>query len=68
MIEYADLEKHNAEVRKKAIDEFKSKLVEQCENMMKEEWNNHAQPTSWAGAYAEFKEDVEEIAEQLKGE
>ena len=68
MIEYADLEKHNAEVRNKAIDEFKGKLVEQCENMMKEEWNSHVHPTSWASAYAEFKEDVEEIAEQLKGE
>ena len=56
-----------AEIRAKAIDEFAEKLDAHCEKMMKDEWNNLVQPTSWASAYAEFKEDVEEIAEQLKG-
>ena len=51
---------------KKAIDDFASKLRTKCDGMIKEEWNSNVAPISWAEAYADFKDDIDEIAEQLK--
>ena len=50
----------------KAIDDFEKKLYERCDSMINNEWNKGVAPISWANAYADFKDDVEEIAEQLK--
>ena len=35
--------------------------------MINEKWNSNVAPISWAEAYADFKDDVDGIAEQLKG-
>ena len=48
-----------------AIDEFARKLYEGCNEMIETCGSNIA-PISWAEAYADFKVDIEEIAEQLK--
>lgn len=58
---------YDAEIRAKAIEEFEKKLKALCNSMTAEEYNYHAKPTSWASAYEEFKEDVDEIAKELKG-
>ena len=51
--------------RADAIDEFARKLYEGCNEMIETCGSNIA-PISWSEAYADFKVDIEEIAEQLK--
>ena len=36
--------------------------------MIKDKWNSNVAPISWAEAYADFKDDINDIAEQLKGD
>ena len=50
----------------KGIDEFADKLNAKCSGMIKDKWNSNTAPISWAEAYANFKDDIEEIAEELK--
>ena len=50
----------------KAVDDFAEKLNAKCDGMIKEKWNSNVAPISWAEAYADFKDDIDEIAEQLK--
>lgn len=50
----------------KAIDDFAEKLNAKCDGMIKDKWNSNVAPISWAEAYADFKDDIGEIAEQLK--
>ena len=51
---------------KKAVDDFAEKLNEKCDGMIKDKWNSNVAPISWAEAYADFKDDINDIAEQLK--
>lgn len=51
--------------RNEAIDEFARELYKVCNEMIETCGSNTA-PISWAEAYADFKVDIEEIAEQLK--
>ena len=50
----------------KAVDDFAEKLNAKCDGMIKEKWNSNVAPISWAEAYADFKDDIDEITEQLK--
>ena len=50
----------------KAVDDFAEKLNEKCDGMIKDKWNSNVTPISWAEAYADFKDDIDDIAEQLK--
>ena len=50
----------------KSIDDFAEKLNAKCDGMIKEKWNSNVAPISWAEAYADFKDDIDDIAEQLK--
>ena len=50
----------------KAVDDFVEKLNAKCDGMIKEKWNSNVAPISWAEAYADFKDDIDDIAEQLK--
>ena len=50
----------------KAIDDFAEKLNAKCDGMIKEKWNSNVAPISWAEAYADFKDDIDDISEQLK--
>lgn len=54
------------EERNNAIDDFAEKLNAKCDAMIKEKWNSNVAPISWAEAYSDFKDDIDEIAEQLK--
>ena len=49
-----------------AIDDFAEKMNAKCDGIIKEKWNSNVAPISWAEAYADFKDDIDEIAEQLK--
>ena len=65
---------HNATCKRKsrkdgyeqAVDDFAEKLNAKCDGMIKDKWNSNVAPISWAEAYADFKDDINEIAEQLK--
>ena len=61
-----DCSKHDKEIYSKAIDDFVEKLNAKCDGMIKEKWNSNVAPISWAEAYADFKDDIDEIARQLK--
>ena len=50
----------------KAIDVFAEKLNAKCDGMIKDKWNSNVAPISWAEAYADFKDDIDELAEQVK--
>ena len=50
----------------KAINDFAEKLNAKCDRMIKEKWNSNVAPISWAEAYVDFKDDIDDIAEQLK--
>ena len=65
---------HNATCKRKSkkdgykqgVDDFAEKLNEKCDGMIKGKWNSNVAPISWAEAYADFKDDIDELAEQLK--
>ena len=61
-----DITELKKQIRADAIDEFADKLNAKCDEMIKEKWNSNVAPISWAEAYADFKDDIERIAEQLK--
>ena len=50
----------------KALNDFAEKLNAKCDRMIKEKWNSNVAPISWAEAYADFKDDIVNISEQLK--
>ena len=67
MEEYEEKQKQiYKQIRADAIDEFADKLNARCSGMIKDKWNSNVAPISWAEAYANFKVDIDEIAEQLK--
>ena len=65
---------HNATCKRKSrkdgyeqgVDDFAEKLNEKCDGMIKDKWNSNVAPISWAEAYADFKDDINDIAEQSK--
>ena len=65
---------HNATCKRKSkkdgykqgVDDFAEKLNEKCDGMIKDKWNSNVAPISWAEAYADFKDDIDKIAKQLK--
>ena len=61
-----ELSKYAESQYNKAIDDFAEKLNAKCDGMIKDKWNSNVAPISWAEAYADFKDDIGEIAEQLK--
>ena len=50
----------------KALDDFAEELVAKFDRTIKEKWNSNIAPISWAEAYADFKDDIDEITEELK--
>lgn len=50
----------------KALNDFAEQLNAKCDRMIKEKWNSNVAPISWAEAYADFKDDIDEIKEELK--
>lgn len=61
-----ELSKYAESQYNKAIDDFVDKLKTKCDGMIKDKWNSNVAPISWAEAYADFKDDIDGIAEQLK--
>ena len=72
--EHNDDNCHNATCKRKSkkdgykqgVDDFAEKLNAKCDGMIKDKWNSNVAPISWAEAYADFKDDINDIATQLK--
>ena len=67
--EYGNIIDHTQwekQIRTEVIDDFVERLNEKCDAMIKEKWNSNVAPISWAEAYSDFKDDIDEIAEQLR--
>ena len=60
-----DITELKKQIRADTIDDFAKELHKACNEMIKTCGSNTA-PISWAEAYADFKVDIDEIAEQLK--
>ena len=60
------VEQLEQEIRNIAIDDFAEKLNAKCDGMINDTWNSNVAPISWAEAYANFKDDIDDVAEQLK--
>ena len=54
--------------RNEAIKEFAERLHCHCQNIINEEWNKKTCPTSWADAYEEFDEVVDNLVKEMVGE
>ena len=65
-IEQKELVKFVNFIYSRAIDDFAEKLNAKCDGMIKNKWNSNVAPISWAEAYADFKDDIDDISEQLK--
>ena len=51
------------------IEEFENKLQQRCDDKINSMWGNECnKPVSWSHAYAEFKNDIEEVSNKLKEE
>ena len=50
----------------KAIDDFAKKLNEKCDKIIKLKLNSTVAPISLSESYEDFKDDIDELAEQLK--
>ena len=57
-----------AEQRAEAIKEFAERLHCHCQNIINEEWNKKTCPASWADAYEEFDEVVDNLIKEMVGE
>ena len=57
-----------AEQRDEAIKEFAERLHCHCQNIINEEWNKKTCPASWADAYEEFDEVVDNLVKEMVGE
>lgn len=60
------MEEHDKEIRNKVIEELLKRLNEKCNSIIAEKWYSKVAPASWANAYTDFKDDIDEIAEQTK--
>ena len=54
--------------RAEAIKEFAERLHCHCQGLINEEWNKKVFPTSWADAYEEFDEDVDNLMQEMVGD
>jgi hypothetical protein len=57
-----------ADVRAEAIKEFAERLHCRCEEVINQEWNKKVSPVSWADAYEEFEEVIDNTLEEMVGD
>ena len=52
-------------VKSKAVREFAEKLKEYCNEIANQEWNKRTLPVSWADAYKDFIDDIDQLLEEM---
>jgi hypothetical protein len=66
--QFADLGKMYSEIRAEAIKEFAERLHCHCQSIINDEWNNKVCPVSWASAYEEIEEVIDNLVKEMVGE
>ena len=56
---------HYNEARTEAYKEFAEKLNAKCDGMIKDKWNSNVAPISWAEAYSDFKDDIDNLVKEM---
>ena len=56
------------EAKTEAYKEFAERLKDMCEEIIKQDWNQKAAPVSWAHAYSDFIDDIDNLLEEMVGE
>lgn len=51
-----------------AVKEFAERLHCHCQSIINEEWNKKVYPTSWADAYEEFDDVVDNLVKEMAGD
>ena len=53
------------QIKSEAIKEFAEKLNAKCDGMIKDKWNSNVAPISWAEAYSDFKDDIDNLVKEM---
>ena len=67
-VDIEELAKHLDEIKAEAVKEFAERLHCHCQSIINEEWNKKVYPTSWADAYEEFDDVVDNLVKEMVGE
>ena len=62
----ADKSKILKQVKSEARKDLAERLKEHCEALASDEWNQTTSPSSWAGAYECFIDDIDNLVEESK--
>ena len=62
------IEFNNRRAKAEAIKEFAERLHCHCESIINEPWNEKAYPNSWACAYKEFEDVIENLVKEMVGD
>ena len=60
--------KVRGKIKAEAYKEFAERVHCHCESIINQEWNKMVAPVSWADAYEQFDNEVDNLLEELKGE
>ena len=55
-------------IKAEAIKEFAERLHCHCEAVINQEWNKKVSPVSWADAYEEFEEEIDNLLKEMVGD
>lgn len=56
---------YNAKTKTEAYKEFAEKLKNMCEEIIKQDWNQKSAPVSWAHAYSDFIDDIDNLLKEM---
>lgn len=63
--EFDNIEIDIETVKSEAVREFAEKLKEYCNEIANQEWNKRTLPVSWADAYKDFIDDIDQLLEEM---
>ena len=73
--EYEECSKRNVDLmgalmnyKAEAYKEFAERVHCHCESIINQEWNKKVAPVSWADAYEQFDNDVDNLLKELVGD
>lgn len=56
------------QIKSEAYKEFAERLKDMCEEIIKQDWNQKSAPVSWAHAYSDFIDDIDNLLKEMVGE
>lgn len=67
-VDIEKLAKHLDEIKAEAIKEFAERLHCHCESIINDPWNEKVYPNSWACAYQEFEDVIDNLVKEMVGD